>query len=203
MFSWKNIKDTYNEKVKNSDSTGDKALGILEVFGKSIVSGTTAVVKEIPSLVNQIVDEKSNETKGRAEKILNDSNSSSEKKEKAREYLENHNDIKQKLKENKQKIEQSSLQHLDANNIEKWEKSNSEKKISNAERCINKYTEQIKKLEQKKQTLEQRLTNLDATEVIKCQEDIDKVSNALVDYIYKVNKNQKDIEKYTKKLEVY
>ena len=57
MFSWKNIKDTYTDKVKNSYSTGDKALGILEVVGKSIVSGATAVVKEIPTLVNNMVDE--------------------------------------------------------------------------------------------------------------------------------------------------
>jgi chromosome segregation ATPase len=204
MFSWKNIKDTFNEKVKNSDSAGDKALGILEVVGKSLVSGTTAVVKEIPNLVTQAVDEKSKETKKRSEQILNDPNSSDESKEKARDYLDNkHDDIRQKVKEQKEKNEQSSLRNLDFINIEQREKSSYERKITNAERCINKYIEQSQKLEQKKENLELKLVNLVGDELIKCQEDIAKISTALTDYDYKINKNHKDIEKYKTKLELY
>ena len=203
MFSWKNIKDTYTEKVKNSHSAGDKTLGILEVVGKSLVSGTTAVVKEIPTLVNTMVDQSSDQTKRNADKILKDSNSSLESKEKARAYLEKHDSIKEKIKEHKDKIEHSSTHYFDQNNIQNREKNDYEKKISSAERCINKYTEQIKKLEEKKKNLEQRLTEVDGTEALKHKEDIDKLSNALVEYNYKVDKNQKDIEKYTKKLELY
>lgn len=203
MFSWKNIKDTYTDKVKNSYSTGDKALGILEVVGKSIVSGTTAVVKEIPTLVNNMVDESSNQAKKNADRILKDSDSSSESKEKAQAYLEKHDSIKERVKEHKDKIEQSSTHYFDQNNIEKREKDDCEKRISNAEKYVDKYNEQIKKLEEKKQILEQKLTELDSTETLKCKEDIDKISNALVDYTYKVNKHRKDIEKYTKKLELY
>ena len=53
MFSWQNIKDTYEEKVKYGSGL-DKVLGIAEVVGKSVVAGTTAVAKEIPdAIINQ------------------------------------------------------------------------------------------------------------------------------------------------------
>ena len=49
MFSWKNIKETYEDKVKFASGT-DKLLGIGEVLGKSVVGGATALAKNLPEM---------------------------------------------------------------------------------------------------------------------------------------------------------
>lgn len=57
MYSFKNIKATFHEKVKNANTKADMALGIGEVVGKSLVSATTAIIRETPNLmINSIED---------------------------------------------------------------------------------------------------------------------------------------------------
>lgn len=53
MFSWKNIKETYEDKVKFASGT-DKLLGIGEVLGKSVVGGATALAKNLPEMTENM-----------------------------------------------------------------------------------------------------------------------------------------------------
>lgn len=57
MYSFKNIKATFHEKVKNANTKADMALGIGEVVGKSLVSTTTAIIREAPNLMISSIED--------------------------------------------------------------------------------------------------------------------------------------------------
>ena len=99
IFSWKEIKTAFNEKVVNGTDAKEVTLGVLEVVGKSLVAGTTEIAK---TAVNQVMDEFKGGGTGMASKvydtmdnherkmneIMNDPNSSQEQRSLAQAKLE-------------------------------------------------------------------------------------------------------------------
>lgn len=204
MFSWKNIKDTYNDKVKNSNSAGDKTLGILEVVGKSIVSGATAVAKEIPTIVNNMADTASDRSKQNADRVLRDSNSSQENREKAQAYLEKHSEIKEKIQEGKQKLKDSSTGYFDQDSIRSREIDNYKLKLKQLEKDLKKYQERMKHLVESQRELAIQLSKtLDDEQKIKEQNRFDQLNEVLVQYESQIAQTEAEIKKYSKKLEGY
>lgn len=71
MFSWKNIKETWTDKVTYGLDGKEKALGVLEVLGKSVVSvgtGAGKIAKEaIQQKYDSLSDEQKSELHARAE----------------------------------------------------------------------------------------------------------------------------------------
>lgn len=202
MFSWKNIKDTYAEKVKNSESTADKTLGVLEVVGKSLVSGATVVVKELPSFAYNMADISSDNTKERAQKVLNSSTSSAEEKEKAQEYLSKHDDFKEQIKANKRQAQGSG--YFDQDNIKNREKERFSNKITQLQ-------QEIVSLEKKAEDLNS-LRNRNSTELTGDLEDenqqklsklIEQISNTIVQIEAKIENNKTEIKNLQKRLEGY
>lgn len=204
MFSWKNIKDTYTEKVKNSDSTGDKTLGILEVVGKSIVSSVTVVVKELPAIANSMADSASDDSKKKATRVLNDSNSSHENKEKAQAYLDRHSEIKEKIRESKRNIKESSTGYFDQDNIRSREAECYSLKLAQLETSLENFHEKAKHYEEKKQKILTQLnTIVNEDQKAKEQETLDQLDNILTQYKLKIRETETEIEKFSKRLEGY
>lgn len=56
MFSFKNIKATFNEKVKNSENKTEMAVGVAEVAGKGLLAGATALVYHAPDFMMYAVE---------------------------------------------------------------------------------------------------------------------------------------------------
>lgn len=80
MFTWKNIKETWEDKVTYGLDTKEKTLGVLEVVGKSVVSLGTEIGKEILSagksaskLKDQSDEELKNIANGRDSYLFDDS----------------------------------------------------------------------------------------------------------------------------------
>lgn len=180
MFSWENIKDTYKEKVKKTDSVGDKTLGVLEVIGKSIVSGATVVVKEVikeaPLMKAKQAEKAHAQSKEKAEQVLKDPNASYESKEKAEFFLKNYESTKEKLRKTKAKIQ--------------------------AEKNKNEFESQLKKLLIEKKNLEDQLIIADESTKIRLKIDINKVLEQLNLCTYEINREKKDIKRYQEELKL-
>lgn len=63
MFSWKNIKETWQDKVTYGLDGKEKTLGVLEVVGKSVVSLGTGAGKLAKEAIQQKYDSLSDEQK--------------------------------------------------------------------------------------------------------------------------------------------
>lgn len=180
MFSWGNIKDTYKEKVKKNDSVGDKTLGVLEVIGKSIVSGATVVVKEIikeaPLMKAKQAEKAHAQSKERAEQVLKDPNASYESKEKAKFFLKNYAITKEKLRKTKAKIQ--------------------------AESNKKEFENQLEKLLIEKKDLEDQLIVADGSTKITLKIDINKVLEQLDLCAYEINREKNNIERYQEELKL-
>lgn len=55
MFSVENLKATYIQKIKNSDSILDKATGVAEISGKGAVAGLTTLVRHVPRMIQESI----------------------------------------------------------------------------------------------------------------------------------------------------
>ncbi|MHA3093331.1 magnesium transporter CorA family protein [Acinetobacter brisouii] len=201
MFSWKNIKNTYNEKVKNSTSSGEKALGILEVVGKSLVSGATVVVKEAPSILTEIASTSGTIAKKNAQNTLKNSESTLEDKQKARAYLDKHDSIQNRLDQNRQKIKNSKLNSFDQDKIEKREIENYSLKISDSRKLIKNLQEKISNLVLERDSFELRSTTEEESVLI--QNKIDKINNLIDTYKNIIKQNQESIRKYEEIISSY
>ena len=202
MFSWKNIKDTYAEKVKNSDNTSDKTLGVLEVVGKSFASGVTVVVKEIPSIFVSMAEDAIDETKQKANKALNRSTTSDEVRETAQNFLDEYDNKKQQISESKEKLK--GFVYFDQENIREREKERFAQKVVQLQKDIIHIDEQVQQLKLQKEQKSSELTNdLEDELQQNLLESIERLSSATSRLETKIKDKKSDIENYLKRLEGY
>lgn len=202
MFSWKNIKDTYAEKVKNSESTADKTLGVLEVVGKSLASGVTVVVKEIPSIIVSIAEDAIDETKQKANIALNKSTTSDEVREKAQDFLDEYGNKKQQISESKEKLK--GFVYFDQENIREREKKRFTQKVAQLQKDIVAIDGHVEKLRLQKDQKSSELTGCLEDELQqKLLESIEQLSSAIIEMETKIENKKTDIENYSKRLEGY
>lgn len=132
IFSWKEIKTAFNEKVVNGTDAKEVTLGVLEVVGKSLVAGTTEIAK---TAVNQVMDEFKGGGTGMASKvydamdthekklneIMNDPDSTQEQRSSAKAKLEELSKKKEEFVEKrKEQLEQAESKLLERrNDVEK------------------------------------------------------------------------------------
>ena len=204
MFSWKNIKDTFNDKVTNSESTKDKTLGLAEVIGKTVVAGATKLVQEAPSLLLNLAEANNDQIKKNAKEIINDPNETIENKQKAKIYLNNIENIQTDINEKKQGLDnyRKIFNYADRETKEQKKEENKESienKISSLEAVKKTVTKRMKNLRRDKFELNQSIKNfknIDEENLI-----IQKISDIDTNYInyekelYNLNKNLEKIKK--------
>lgn len=169
MFSWKNIKDTFNDKVINGADAKEKTLGTLEVLGKSVVSGAVGLGK---FTANNLMDELTKANRNLADKnekslkeLSKDSSLTYEERQELEAKIE-------KFQENKVRILEGRIRALED------KKSKLDNAISEMEVEIKSSDrsdlETFEKLESKKSSLEFSLRqSLD--EIRECRRELEQM----------------------------
>ena len=204
MFSWKNIKDTFNDKVKNSESTKDKTLGLAEVIGKTVVAGATKLAQEAPSLLLNLSEANNDQIKKNAKEVINDPNETIENKQKAKSYLNNIENIQSDINERKQGLDnyRKSFNYADRQTKEQNKEENKEfieNKISSLEAVKKIVTKRMKNLRRDKFELNQAINNFKNIDeenlIIQKISDIDTNYKNYEKELYNLNKNLEKIKK--------
>lgn len=171
IFSWKEIKTAFNEKVVNGTDAKEVTLGVLEVVGKSLVAGTTEIAK---TAVNQVMDEFKGGGTGMASKvydtmdnherkmneIMNDPNSSQEQRSLAQAKLEELSKKKEEfIEKRKEQLERAESKLLERKNeVEKLLNDFYKKEKNNNEASSE---DQEKNLRDELHDIEEKLRNID------------------------------------------
>lgn len=204
MFSWKNIKDTFNDKVKNSESTKDKTLGLAEVIGKTVVAGATKLAQEAPSLLLNLAEANNDQIKKNAKEVINDPNETIENKQKAKNYLNNIENIQSDINERKQGLDnyRKIFNYADRQTKEQNKEENKESienKISSLEAVKKTVTKRMKNLRRDKFELNQAINNVKNIDeknlIIQKISDIDTNYKNYEKELYNLNKNLEKIKK--------
>lgn len=204
MFSWKNIKDTFNDKVKNSESTKDKTLGLAEVIGKTVVAGATKLAQEAPSLLLNLAEANNDQIKKNAKEVINDPNETIENKQKVKSYLNNIENIQSDINERKQGLDnyRKSFNYADRQTKEQNKEENKESienKISSLEAVKKTVTKRMKNLRRDKFELNQSINNVKNIDeknlIIQKISDIDTNYKNYEKELYNLNKNLEKIKK--------
>lgn len=204
MFSWKNIKDTFNDKVKNSESTKDKTLGLAEVIGKTVVAGATKLAQEAPSLLLNLAESNNDQIKKNAKIIINDPNETNENKQKAKSYLNNIENMQSNINEKKQDLNsyRKSFSYADRETKKQKEEKNNESienKISSLEAVKKTITERMKNLRRDKFELNQSINIIEnVNEKNLINQKISDIDANYINYekeLYNLNKNLEKLNK--------
>lgn len=156
MFSWKNIKTTIRQKVVNGENNTEKALGIAEVIGKTIVSGGSAIVKATPHVMSHLMTD-----------VINNTNDD-EKRAKAQDLK---NQMNEKIEKNKSS---ASSQDRELSELQKYEE-----KLQKVQAEIKAYEEAEKKLDARMEDIFLKLDQASEEEKLILNADKDKLFNVL------------------------
>ncbi len=139
IFSWKEIKTAFNEKVVNGTDAKEVTLGVLEVVGKSLVAGTTEIAK---TAVNQVMDEFKGGGTGMASKVY-DAMDSNEKK--LNEIIDNPDSTQEQRSSAKAKLDELSKKKEEFVEKRKEQLEQAERKLLERKNDIEKSLENLYK----------------------------------------------------------
>lgn len=142
MFSIKNIKATFNEKIKNSDSKTEMAVGVAEVAGKSLVAGATALVYHSPDIAIQVLEDKIKQTN----KFIKDGKVDEEDAKRFKELSKETQKRMDKFSQSRSEKEKRLLYALSNEAIEKREIKKMQDKIRSNHENIKNLQEELEKL---------------------------------------------------------
>lgn len=153
MFSVENLKATYIQKIKNSDSVLDKATGVAEISGKGAVAGLTTLVRHVPKMIYDSVtpenlaklDEYAVKTNiSRCKQALNRSDLDDEQKAGFKASLA---EYEARLREIEQEKREKQRQEMEAEEQERIQRLLNGEKSEDIERDIAERKNQPKRIE--------------------------------------------------------
>lgn len=153
MFSVENLKATYIQKIKNSDSILDKATGVAEISGKGAVAGLTTLVRHVPKMIQESItpenlaklDEHGVKTNiSRYKEALNRSDLDSEQKAEFRARLD---EYKARLREIEQEKREKRREEREAEEEERTQRLRDGEDPKDIEQDIEERKKRSKRIE--------------------------------------------------------